>query len=303
MFLMFLFFSTLIWLINNLSRSYVSTAKFNLEYVNLPEGYLFKGATDNELKVRLKAGGFQFLGFNFRRSTIAIDLSEAQRKDSMFYVPQDVYKKQVEKQLSGSMSLVDIETDTLFVGMLAVISKKVPVHPNVEMNLARNYLLDGKIETKPDSITLVGPSDEIDSIRVVRTKKLTLPDVNSDFSESVEIYKSEKLKNTEYSDEKVELTAQIARFSEKVFEVPIKMVHFPDNVEVKTFPDKVSVLCKAKLERLKKLEAGDFEVIADYRQLEEGEGHGLKLQLRKKPSGLHSVKLQKDTVEYILNKK
>ncbi|CAM4389733.1 CdaR family protein [Zobellia roscoffensis] len=302
-FLVFLVFSTLIWLINNLSESYVSTASFDLEYVNVPKGYLFKGATDNELKVKLEAGGFQFLGFNFKHSKIAIDLADAQHKDSIFYIPQEIYRKQVERQLSASMSLIDIETDTLFVGMLAVVSKKVPVKPNIEVNMARNYLLDGQMEIQPDSITITGPSEEIDTIVVVRTNKLTLPDLDSDFSETIEIYKSKELKNTEYSIGEVELTAKIARFSEKVFEVPITTVHFPNNIDVKTFPDKVSVVCKAKLKRLKKIEASDFEVIADYGQLKDGTTDELKLELRKKPSGLHSVKLQKNSVEYILNKK
>ena len=302
-FLVFLFFSTLIWLINNLSRSYVSTANFDLEYVNVPEGYLFKGSTDSELKVKLKAGGFQFLGFNFKHAKIDIDLADAKQKDSIFYIPQEIYRKQVEKQLSGSMSLIDIETDTLFVGMLAVISKKVPVRPNVEVNMARNYLLDGKMEVKPDSITITGPSKEIDTINVVRTHKLTLPDLDTNFSEMVAVFKPEELKNTMYSANEVELTAKIARFSEKVFEVKIKTVHFPGNIEVKTFPDEVGVICKAKLDRLKKLEVSDFEVIADYGQLRDGNREKLKLELRKKPSGLHSVKLQTTSVEYILNKK
>ncbi|MUH35295.1 YbbR-like domain-containing protein [Zobellia amurskyensis] len=302
-FLVFLFFSTLIWLINNLSRSYVSTANFDLEYVNVPEGYLFKGATDNELKVKLKAGGFQFLGFNFRHAKIAIDLADAKQKDSIFYIPQKVYRKQVERQLSASMSLVDIETDTLFVGMLAVISKKVPVIPNVEVNMARNYLLDGKMEVQPDSITITGPSKEIDSIEKVRTNKMKLPDLDTNFSETVEIFKPKELKNTMYSASEVELAAKIARFSEKVFEVTIKTVHFPNGIDVKTFPDKVGVVCKAKLDRLKKLEVSDFEVIADYGQLKDGNTDVLELELRKKPSGLHSVKLQQSSVEYILNKK
>ena len=302
-FLVFLFFSTLIWLINNLSESYVSTSNFDLEYVNVPEGYLFKGAMDNELKVKIKAGGFQLMGFNFKHAKVFIDLADAQQKDSIFYIPQSVYRKQVERQLSSSMTLIDIETDTLFVGMLAVVSKKVPVKPNVEVNMARNYLLDGKMEVQPDSVTITGPSEEIDSISVVRTKKLTLPDLNADFSETVQIERPKELRNTNYSISKVELTAKIARFSEKVFEVPIITVHFPSDINVKTFPDKISVLCKAKLKRLKKLETSDFEVIADYNQLKDGNTDELKLELRKKPSGLHSVKLEKNSVEYILNKK
>ena len=140
-FFVFLLCSALIWFINNLSQSYIGNAVFDLEFVNVPEGFLFEKASKNSVDVKLRSGGFQFLRFNFTNKKVQIDLSELENKSSTFFAPPDTYRKQIEKQLPGSMSLLEIDRDTLYFEMLAVKSKKVPVKPRVVMNLAKNYLL------------------------------------------------------------------------------------------------------------------------------------------------------------------
>ncbi len=302
-FFVFLCCSAAIWFINALSQTYVSTAAFDLEYVNFPDGYLFKGASKNDMDVKLRAGGFQFLGFNFRNKKVKIDVSEAEQNDSKFYVPENRYRTQIEKQMTGSMALLEIDDDTLFLDMLPVFTKKLPVRPRAKMNLAQNYLLDGKISINPDSISVTGPKDEIDSITQLRTEQITLPDLTSDFSEELGVIKSPKLKNTTFSQSSVILSGKIARFSEKIFEVPITVINLPDNLDVKTFPDKVSVVCKAKMKRLKELQQADFQVVADYEAKGNEASEELPLELRKKPEGLHSVKLKETEVEYIVKKK
>lgn len=302
-FFAFLGCSAAIWFINALSQTYVSTAAFNLEYVNFPEGYLFKGASKKEMDIKLRAGGFQFLGFNFKKKKVSIDVSEAEKNDGKFYVPENDYRTQIEKQLTGSMALLAIDSDTLFLDMLPVITKSLPVRPRVKMNLARNYLLDGEIRMVPDTISVTGPKDEIDSITQIRTEQITLPDLTSDFSEELAVFKSPKLKNTTYSPTTVKLSGEIARFSEKIFEVPITVVNLPEDLEVKTFPDRVSVICKAKINRLKELEQTDFKVVADYGAKNSKASEELPLELREKPEGLHSIKLRENEVEYIIKRK
>ncbi len=302
-FFVFLGCSAAIWFINALSQTYVSTAAFDVEYVNFPDGYLFKGASKKEMNVKLRAGGFQFLGFNFKNKKVRIDVSKAEKNDSKFYVPENRYRTQIEKQLTGSMDLLEIDNDTLFLDMLPVITKKLPVRPRVKLNLAQNYLLDGKIQMVPDTISVTGPEEEIDSITQVRTEIITLPNLTSDFSEELGVFKSPKLENTSYSINTVVLSGKISRFSEKVFEVPVTVINLPDDLDVKTFPDRVSVVCTAKMKRLKELKKSDFQVVADYSSKKKETSKELSLEVRKKPEGLHSVKLKETEVEYIVKKK
>lgn len=301
-FFLFLACSAAIWFIKALSQTYVSTAAFDLKYVNLPDGYLFKGASKEEMEVKLRAGGFQFLGFNFKNKSVSIDVSEAEKNAGKFFIPESRYRTQIEKQLSEAMGLLEIENDTLFLDMLAVFTKNIPVRPNIEMNLGQNYLLDGKIKIIPDSIAITGPKVEIDSIDQLRTIRVILPDLTDDFIEETNIMMSPELKNTSYSETEVQLSGKIVRFSERIFEVPITVINLPSELEIKTFPETVSVVCKAKIERLKLLKNTDFQVIADYALQKGVKSEELVLKLNKKPEGLHSVRLKEKNAEYIVKK-
>jgi len=301
-FFVFLLCSSLIWFINNLSQSYIGTAVFDLEFANMPEGFLFEKASKNKVEVKLRAGGFQFLRFNFMNKKVNIDVSELENKASTFFAPPNTYRKQIEDQLPGSMALLEIESDTLFLEMLEVKSKKIPVKPRVVLNLAKNYLLDGKMIVSPDTITVTGPREEIDSIRFVRTRKIDLPDVASDFSKDVDLIQSPELENTSYSEYSVKVNGEIARFTEKIFKVSIATINFPDDVQVQTFPNTVSILCKAKTKRLKELKISDFQVVADYNSIKKPDANQILLKLTKVPNGLQSTKLLEDKVEFILKR-
>ena len=276
---------------------------FDLEYENVPEGYMFKGASKDKMDVKIRAGGFQFLGFNFSNKKVAIDLAEANKNNAKFYVPENRYRAQIEKQISGSMALLEIDNDTLFLDMLEVMTKKVPVRPRAKINLAQNFMLDGKITVTPDSVTITGPVQEIDSIVQVHTQMISLPDVDSNFSEETPLFLAPSLKNTTYSDTSVELTGKIARFSEKVVEVPVMVTGLPETLQIKIFPEKVSVICKAKVARLKSLRPEDFKVVARYMAPKQGAPATLRLKLDKQPEGLHQVGLKTNEVDYVVKRK
>ena len=302
-FLVFLLCSSMIWFINNLSESYVNYATFDLEYINAPDSLLLADISKANVNVKLKAVGFQFLGFNLKNKKILIDLSTVEKEGSNFYIPHTVFRKQIESQLPGSMSLLEMDKDTLSFNFYSTETKKVKVKPRLRINLAQNYLLDGDLKIEPDSITITGPKNEIDSINDVSTLKQNLTDLTSDFSRTVEVYKSPELENTVFSTGTVLVSGAVARFSEKILEIPIKVINEPKGMQVKIFPDKVSVVCKAKIDELKQLQSSDFQVTADYGTVENGNLKMLELVLAKKPKNIHSARLNEKNVEFILTKK
>ncbi len=293
----------MIWFINNLSESYVNYATFDLEYINAPDSLLLADISKANVNVKLKAVGFQFLGFNLKNKKILIDLSTVEKEGSNFYIPHTVFRKQIESQLPGSMSLLEMDKDTLSFNFYSTETKKVKVKPRLRINLAQNYLLDGDLKIEPDSITITGPKNEIDSINDVSTLKQNLTDLTSDFSRTVEVYKSPELENTVFSTGTVLVSGAVARFSEKILEIPIKVINEPKGMQVKIFPDKVSVVCKAKIDELKQLQSSDFQVTADYGTVENGNLKMLELVLAKKPKSIHSAHLNEKKVEFILTKK
>ncbi|MEO0526181.1 MAG: YbbR-like domain-containing protein [Bacteroidota bacterium] len=300
-FSLFLLCSGLAWFLSNLSELYTHRATFNMEYVNIPDSLLLTKTSQDKIDVKLRASGFQFLWFNFLTKKIAVDLSAMESLDSRYFVTRGIYKKQIERQLANSMSLLEIDSDTLFFDFFKVYTKEVPIKPVLQISMAQNYLLDGKLNIDPNTIKVTGPKNEIDTLHVVRTEPMVLPDLTSDFSKRLVIPKPESLKNTAFSLQNVNISGKVSRFSEKIIDVPVEVIGIPEGTSIKTFPNVVSILCKAKVTRLKKLNATDFQLVADYTAIE-GSGKTMLLALVREPGDIHSARLLETQVEYILKR-
>ena len=180
-FLIFLLCSFAIWLISRLSETYTSTAEFRLEFTNVPDSLLLTEASKDKIDVRLRASGFQFLGFNFNQKKVTIDLSSVDQDQSTYFVTQQIFRNQIERQLSGSMALLDVDRDTLFFDFQRLFSKEVRVKPNITINLGPNYLLDGKLLLEPETVVVSGPMEEIAQIEELTTLEMVLSDLTDDF--------------------------------------------------------------------------------------------------------------------------
>ena len=301
MFLMFLVCSALIWFIDNLSESYISNATFNLEYINVPDSLLLTNASKNKVDVKIQASGFQFLSFNIKNKNVKIDLSTTNKVGNKYFIAQNVYRKQIDKQLR-SMTLLEIDQDTLFFKFTEIASKMVPVNSRININLSQNFILDGELKIEPDTIIVKGPKSSIDSINSVNTLKLDFPEVTSNFTHKVELYKSPELENTTFSTNSVFIYGKVARFSEKIIDVTIQVINLPEGFQIRTFPDKVSVLCRAKIDDLKNLGSSGFQVVADYDAIKDDSSNIIPLELVKKPENLQSAVLNENQVEYILKR-
>jgi len=301
MFLMFLLCSGLIWFINNLSESYISNATFDLKFINVPDSLMLANASKNEVDVKVQASGFQFLSFNIKNREVKLDLSSTSQENGNYFIPQSVYRKQIDKQLR-SMTLLEIDRDTLFFEFNQVRTKKVPVNSRVNITLSQNYILDGPLKIEPNMVTIKGPKTSVDTINSVNTLQLNFPEETSNFAHKVELFKNPELQNTTYSNNTVFIYGKVVRFSEKLVEVPVRVINLPSGYEIRTFPDEVSVLCRAKLDNLKNLDSTDFEVVADYNSIKDNSAKIIALELVKIPESLHSANLNEDQVEFILKR-
>jgi len=300
-FVLFLLASGLIWFLNTLSETYIAKTTFKLDYVNTNQNLMLTKAFADKVDVKLQTMGFQFLGFNFKKKSVKLDLATVERSNGKYYLLQEDYRNQIDKQLSNSMVLIEISSDTLFFDFLEMISKKVPVQADIKVNLAHNYLLDGVLKIEPSSITITGPKEEIDTIVTVHTVKLDQSEIVANFSEKVTLFKSSELRYTSYSSNIVQLQGKVSKFSEKIIDVPVEVINLPAGKQVRTFPDEVSILCKAKIEQLKDINGIDFKVVADYSSLKKNRSKSMALILTKQPSGIFSATLMETKVEYILN--
>jgi len=301
-FLVFLICSTSAWFISNLSESYISNTIFELQYINAKDDLMLVNSSQDKIKVKLEAVGFQFLRFGFKKRTVPIDLSKVFKKGRQYYLSTRDYREQIEKTLPNSMRLIDIANDTLFFDFQEVISKEIPVKPQIKITLAKNYLLDGKLDISPSIVVLKGPRNEVDTISSVKTYGIDLTNLTTDFSQKTSLVIPDGLRYAKFSETWVTVGGKVSRFSEKIISVKIKALNFPSGTTITMFPSEVDILCKGSIVNLKDLVSSDFEVVADFEEIKSNYSKKIVLRIRKIPEFLSSAVLQESEAEYIVKR-
>lgn len=298
-FLVFLLCSFLIWLISKLSENYTERTSYELVFIQVPDSLLLTKASKENISVRIQTSGFQMLSSGFKRNQINIDVSQARFRGNRYYITPAVYRRQMEQQLSGAVTLQEVDIDTLFLEMYALMARKVPVRADVEVALAQNYMMKGAVQVRPDSIIIRGPENEVKSIEEVTTERVELMDLEKDFSREVALNLPEMGTSISMEAEKVLIQGEVFRFSEKLLEIPVQVLNRPEDMEIKIFPNTISVLCRAELEQLKTLEPTQFALEVDFNDVKEGVKY-LPVTLSQKPEGVQSVQVMVEEVEYLL---
>ena len=298
-FIVFLICSAAIWLISKLSETYSQRSSFDLVYLNAPDSLLITGSSKESIDARLEASGFRFLGFNFGKQDIKIDLSQVRNSGNQYFINKEEYQKQIENQLPGNMKLLSVDQDTLFIYFKRLYSKEVEVVPDITLDLAQNHMLEGKLVVDPPVVTIKGPRSEVEEFEKVYTVSTNLSGISDSFNSSLQLARNPEMANTTYSTDRVEVSGNVFRFSEQLIEIPVRVENLPEGTEIKTFPNTVPVLCKAKIDRLKSLRPQEFELIADFNSISKGKNE-LGVQLKSKPADVYDAQLKLNKVEFIL---
>lgn len=301
-FILLLTSATLALFVSKLSESYINSLSFKLEFVNIPSNLLLLSASKNTATIKLEGNGFLFLRSSFKKKLVTLDLGEIRNAGNTFFLTASDYRKQIENQLQKSVVVLDMDRDTIFFNVDSIYSKSIEIIPKIELDLAQNFLLEGKLRVEPKEITVTGPKHEIDTLKRIYTERKSFSDLSSDFEMNFALKNPKNLKNTWFSTDFVRISGKISKFSEVLISIPVEVINLPKGVEIRTFPSEVSVLCKAQLEHLKELKASDFKIVADYKSLEGKSEIGLMVELVEKPDFLLSTQVMENEVEYILKR-
>ena len=299
-FLLFLLVAFLLRLVSKLSEDYTKQSFFWVSYSNQPDSIRILPITLDQIPVRLKSNGFTFLSYSINPKSIKLDLSDMNYRNNTYYIPRNDFQGQIRDQLAGSMQLLEVGIDTLFIEYLAVIEKEVPVEIKGSYSAAQNHLIDGSVDVTPDKVTLVGPREEIDTIKRIRTVTSDHLDLTTDFNFREDLILPENLLHTTLSPGQVAIAGTVYKFSEKLIDIPVTVLNVPAGMEIKTFPEEVQVLCRAKLDRLKTLTADDFTVTADYNSIQKEQL--LQVRIQEQPGDIPSTQLLDTHLEYILRR-
>ncbi len=267
-FLFFLVLSGIIWMLIELSKSFVTPVVFSVEYTDLPKDKMVQKKPLSELELQIKAPGFMLLKYKFKKRKIILSLKNISKRKSVYFILPNKQISSLNTQFSSEIEIMGVLRDTIFIEIGNSISKIVPINPKLDIQYKAGYNLVEKLKITPDSVIVSGSKKLIDSITGISMSPLKLNDVYEDIDMELSLNSPYKAGQIKMSAIKVKVSGKVEKFTEGTFKIPVSIINVPFGVKVTTFPKEIEVIYQAGLSNFSKITQNDVSVVFDYKQYE-----------------------------------
>lgn len=298
-FLFFLCLSGVFWLTMTLNETYEREVKIPLQLVGVPSNVVITTPLTDTLKVTLKDKGFVLASYTMGQKLHPVVVyfnTYANKQTGHGVVPVSEVQKMVKQQLAGSTSITQIKSDQLEFYFNYGLKKHVRVQLVGNIVPAKNYYLS-RTEFYPEMVSVYASKDRLDSIKSVQTEFVNI--VNFDDTVTVKV-KLRAMKGVKLTPTEVQLRLFPDILTEESLEVPIRTVNKPENLILRTFPQRVKVSFTVGASMFRYIKPTDFMVVVDYAEVANHPSDKCNLYLRAKPQGVSNVRLEMTQVDYLM---
>ena len=181
-------------------------------------------------------------------------------------------------------------------------SKKpfIPQLRDVQFSFANHYGLNGNPIIIPDTVWLYGSEQSLARIEALYTSPAVV--TVSDTTASYELPLSpvwEEYLDVRPSVEKISIYVPVGQFSEKTFEIPLKLIQEDTNVNIRIYPDRVKVKMLVEKNDYRRLSIEDLT--AEVRYENQHQPH-LQVIMSRFPEYARVKQIDPQIVEYVIIK-
>lgn len=301
-----LLLATLFWFLNAFTKNYDTLLTVPLKYVNLPKDKAVINQLPRNIGIEVSTYGFYLLTHKIseKQDTIEISGELIQERTGAFprhYIRTRSLLDRFTEQLGTGVRVKNILTDTIYFEFDRLLTKKVPVKPNVYYTFEKQFLLDGQVSVKPSMVKITGPATMVDTVKFLFTERGEFLNLK----ESVSAEQGFQLPNEtsiRVVPEKVTVKIPVNKFTESTVTVPLHIENVPSKLSVKTFPNQVTITFLVSFSQYEKVSSDLFIATVDYSEAVKDKKSKLKVKVSKFPDFVNLVKVFPEKVEYIVKK-
>lgn len=300
-FLIFLFFLVLssgFWLMITLNEQFEADIEVPVKYVDVPGNVVMTGSTEETLTVRVQDRRFVLLSYvSDVISPVKADFNKcASSENGVGLLRQADIMKQLHANFFSSSKIISVKPENIKFYYNYGERKKVPVKVAGKVAAAGSYYMS-KITYSPDSVTVYALRDRLDSIKCVHTVPLNYPAINDTLFVDAAI---EDIEGAKCVPNTVKVGFYTDILTEETFDVPVKAINVPAGKLLRTFPMRVNVTFIVGASMVRTLNASQFEVVVDYKDIEKNPSDKCNIYIRKVPHGVKRPRLNVRKADYII---
>ena len=291
-FVISLLVSLFVWMLINLSKTYVRVVHVKVSFKNLEEGTFVKN-NDSILIVKLKGTGFSLISSSLNSLKYAIDTKKDKNLwswEKKSYDFNELFPKKIE--------VLSVDPQEVNFDIQSLIKKKVPIQsqiivvPKIGYGIKDYYL-------GQDSIVIYGDKTSIDEVSFIETDSLYFENI----SKSIDGVVGLKSVNEDVMivPNKINYKYSVERFTEGSFQLDIQIKNSPKDKEISIFPKQVHIQFQSPISLFSNYRSEAFGLYVDCNEI--NESNILPIHIENAPIGVKNVKLLKKSVTYLLIEK
>ena len=288
------------WLFLALNNKYKYTAKTVLLYKNFPQKKAFHPLQSDTVDLQVEGTGWQLLFARLRVNpqSISINLEKLNNRNYILFSEQLL---DVNQQLETSQKIISVRPDTLFFDFSKRTVKKVPVKLISDFSFEKQYGLVSDVKITPEYVTVSGPIEELDKITYWNTDSLHLSNLKANTVSRIAM-RQNQLKNVNIFPSSVEVKVEVDEFTEKVIELPLKILNNKEFYPIKLFPKKVKLTFLVSLSSYEQVDASFIEAAVDMNEWKLLNHNQLTVKLLRFPDYCQVIKIDPGKVDFIIEK-
>jgi len=263
-FLASIIFSIVLWGSISLSDFYYTNIDVKLSLVNFPNGYTTGSALPQKVKLRVKGQGWRLVSLNVGPEAEFI-VSVSNDSGSQVISLYDYLES--NRWLLSDVDIISIQPDSLRFYVERIISKKLSVKPDLDLEFKPGYDLASDIILIPDSVMVFGPASFLKPMKEIKTefKPLGLLDSRTETEVGLPL-----INGFSFDANLIEVILDIQKIVDKQFEnIPVDVLDIPQGKEVVLLPNKIALNIRGGIEILGKLNEKQFRAYLYYQELVE----------------------------------
>lgn len=297
-FLFFVLLSAVFWLILTLNETYEKEVKVPCRIVNIPKNVVLTSASIDTVRITVRDKGWMLLSYLYgdRRPMLSINFKNYDHGNGGGIVPNSDLKRQAEQRLENSTKITAIKPEKLEFFYNNGERKRVPIRWAGRVIPEQLYFIS-YVTYSPDSVDIYASAEKLDSIQVINTEPLNHVGFRDTLSVNCRLVHPSDVKVV---PERITVNFHTDVLTEEGINVPVRCINLPAGKVLRTFPAKVRVNFVAGVGQIKSLRAEDFDVVADYLEIEQKPSEKCNIYLRNVPEGINRATLSARQVDYLI---
>lgn len=262
--LIVVFFAILLWFFVKTEENYHYSLQIPLRVANLEANKIIENQLPQEVTVDVWGKGKELVSLIIRKDIFYnLDVASIQRSARIDLALNDI-KRLRENELD---ILKIVAPEMVEVKLATLLTKKLPVVPDIEINTLPGYTVVDDVQLFPDSVAIEGLKSEIETLQAIPTKKASFHKVKRDIETTLVLQIPQK-KYLRSLVKEAKLVVDVQKLMEKpLTEIPIAVWNKPPDLKIAVIPSTLSLILEGGSDLLLNVTRNDVAAYLDYEKI------------------------------------